>query len=164
MSVRVSIARVAVEDVHLVSPLFAAYREFYGKDNGDAARCGVFMRDRLTRGESVVFVARVPSGTTISDPGSPGLDVAGFAQLYPTFTSVGLARVWHLNDLFVAVRHRRLGVAKALVQHCVAFAKQDGAARLTLETQTHNASARALYEKLGFVLGTEFVKYAVKFG
>lgn len=163
MSARVLISRAGVEDVHLISPLFAAYREFYGKEKGDAARCGVFMRDRIARGESVVFLARVPSASAVSDPGSPESSVAGFAQLYPIFTSVGLARVWHLNDLFVAPAHRRAGVAKALVQHCVAFARQDGAARLTLETQHDNAPARALYEKLGFVLGTEFVKYAVKF-
>lgn len=151
MSQRIIIERADHADVDDVSPLFAAYREFYGKPDGDAERCGVFLDERLARSESIIFVARLDES------------VIGFAQLYPIFTSVGLARVWHLNDLFVAPGHRRAGVAKALVQHCIAFARQDGAARLTLETQATNAPARALYEKLGFVLGTEFVKYAVKF-
>lgn len=153
MSGRVTIERATAANVGAVAPLFAAYREFYGKPDGDTERCGVFLHERLARGESIVFVARASGHAT----------PAGFAQLYPIFTSVGLARVWHLNDLFVAAGHRRAGVAKALVQHCIAFARQDGAARLTLETQANNAPARALYEKLGFVLGTEFVKYAVKF-
>jgi ribosomal protein S18 acetylase RimI-like enzyme len=152
MTARVTITRAAAADTPALAPLLAAYREFYAKPDGDAPRCEVFLRERLTRGESVVFMASVP-GRGHAAP-------AGFAQLYPTFTSVGLARVWHLNDLFVSQTHRRAGIARALVLHCIAFARQDGAARLTLETQHHNAAARALYEKLGFVLGTEFVKYA----
>ncbi len=147
----ISITRATLDDASLIAPLFAAYREFYKKPDGDSVRCEVFLRDRITRSESVIFVARLNSV------------VAGFTQLYPIFTSVGLARVWHLNDLFVAPDHRRYGVAKALMLHAIAFAKQDGAARLTLETQVDNASARALYEKLGMTPGTEFVKYALKF-
>ena len=88
---------------------------------------------------------------------------AGFTQLYPTFTSVGMARVWHLNDLFVAEGFRRRGAAKALMLHAIAFARGDGAMRVTLETQVENASARALYESLGMTLGTKFVKYAIGF-
>lgn len=153
MSGKIVIERATVADAPAIAPLFAAYREFYGKEDGDVDRCGVFLRDRMARGQSVVFMARRESDA----------QVAGFTQLYPIFTSVGLAPVWHLNDLFVVPGHRRAGVARALVLHCIAFARQDGAARLTLETQVGNTAARGLYEKLGFVLGTEFVKYAVKF-
>ncbi len=163
MSGRITIERASAADADVVAPLFAAYREFYKKPDGEAGRCAVFMRERLTRGESVVFMARQPARGDV-EPGKAALPpIAGFAQLYPIFTSVGLARVWHLNDLFVAPGHRRAGIARALVLHCMAFARQDGAARLTLETQQDNGAARALYERLGFVVGTEFVKYAVKF-
>lgn len=147
----VAITRATLDDATLIAPLFAAYREFYKKPDGDSVRCEVFLRERIAKQESVIFVAR------------QGGVVAGFTQLYPIFTSVGLARVWHLNDLFVSPDHRRHGIAKALMLHAIAFAKQDGAARLTLETQVDNAFARALYEKLGMTLGTEFVKYALKF-
>ena len=51
-----------------------------------------FLSDRLSGDESVVFAARLPG----SD------ELAGFTQLYPTFSSVRLRRVWTLNDLFVA--------------------------------------------------------------
>ncbi len=161
MRTPITITRATVSDVPAIAPLFASYREFYKKPDGDPARCEVFLHDRLTRNESIVFVALPGRGH--SAPANVPQPISGFAQLYPTFISVGLARVWHLNDLFVAPTFRRHGVALALVQHCIAFARQDGAARLTLETQVNNAAARALYEKLGFVLGTEFVKYAVKF-
>lgn len=155
MATGVLLSRALPEDAPLVAPLFAAYREFYAKPDGDSVRCEVFLRERLAKNESVVFIARVQrDGRAI---------VAGFAQLYPTFTSVGLARVWHMNDLFVAPEFRRRGVAKALTLHAIAFARQDGAARFTLETQHHNAGARALYEHLGMTLGSEFVKYAIRF-
>jgi ribosomal protein S18 acetylase RimI-like enzyme len=155
MTAPLSISRATADDAPLIAPLFAAYREFYGKQHGDSVRCELFLRDRLSRNESVVFLAKVATKT--------GTTPAGFAQLYPIFTSVGLARTWHLNDLFVAPDHRRLGIAKALTLHAIAFARQDNAARLTLETQHANTPARALYEKLGMTLGTEFVKYAIKF-
>lgn len=150
MAERVTISRATPADLPVLTPLFDGYRRFYGKSS-HPERCEEFLRERLTRGESVIFLARVE--------GAP----AGMAQLYPTFTSVGLARIWHLNDLFVDPALRRRGVAKALMLHAVAFAKQDGAARLTLETQTTNKEARALYEKLGMLLGTDFVKYGMKF-
>ncbi len=140
-----------MDDVPAIAPLFAEYREFYGKAHGDSVRCEVFLRERIERNQSVILVAR-----------SGGV-AAGFAQMYPTFTSVGLARVWHLNDLYVGPELRRCGIGKALTLACIAFARQDGAARLTLETQETNASARALYERLGMTLGTEFVKYAIRF-
>ncbi|MFO0857696.1 MAG: GNAT family N-acetyltransferase [Phycisphaerales bacterium] len=146
-----SITRATLDDAPLIAPLFAAYREFYKKPDGDSVRCEVFLRERISKSESVIFVAR-----------HAGV-VAGFTQLYPIFTSVGLARVWHLNDLFVAPNQRRHGVAKALMLHAIAFAKQDGAARLTLETQVGNAAARSLYERMGMTIGTEFVKYALTF-
>lgn len=146
-----AITRATLTDAPLIAPLLAAYREFYKKPDGDSVRCEVFLRERISKNESAIFVARQSNV------------VAGFTQLYPIFTSVGLARVWHLNDLFVAPEFRRNGVAKALMLHAIAFAKQDGAARLTLETQVDNTSARSLYEKLGMTLGTELVKYALKF-
>jgi ribosomal protein S18 acetylase RimI-like enzyme len=137
-------------DAQAIAPLFDGYRQFYGKQS-DLDRAQWFISERMLRGESVIFVASVAQ--------VHGL--AGFTQLYPTFTSVNTARIWHLNDLFVAPSARRLGVARALMLHAIAFARQDGALRLTLETAADNAPARALYESLGMTLGTTFVKYAL---
>jgi len=144
------IQQATIADVNSLATLFDGYRQFYGKSS-EPERCAFFLHERLFRGESIVFFASINN--------TP----AGFTQLYPQFSSVNTGRVWHLNDLFVAPAHRRHGVGKALMLHAVAFAKQDGALRLTLETHVGNASARALYESLGMMLGTEFVKYAIKF-
>ena len=144
------IQQATIADVNSLATLFDGYRQFYGKSS-EPERCAFFLHERLFRGESTVFFASINN--------TP----AGFTQLYPQFSSVNTGRVWHLNDLFVAPAHRRHGVGKALMLHAIAFAKQDGALRLTLETHVGNASARALYESLGMTLGTEFVKYAIKF-
>ena len=60
--------------------------------------------------------------------------VVGFTQLYPIFSSVRTARTWLLNDLFVAEGARRFGVARALLDAAAAFAREQGAAGLMLET------------------------------
>ncbi|HYF15456.1 MAG TPA: GNAT family N-acetyltransferase [Phycisphaerales bacterium] len=150
MTPRLKITRATAAEVNDLAPLFDGYRRFYGKPSEPDA-CAHFLNERISRNESVVFIGRF------------GDAAAGFTQLYPTFTSVGMARVWHLNDLFVAEGFRRRGAAKALMLHAIAFARGDGAMRVTLETQVENASARALYESLGMTLGTKFVKYAIGF-
>ncbi len=148
---RVDIRRATTADAQSVAQLFDLYRQFYGK-LPDLDRSHWFVSERLLRGESVIFVATHAKA---------GQFPVGFTQLYPTFTSVNTSRVWHLNDLFVHERARRLGVARALMQHAIAFAREDGALRLTLETAEDNLPARKLYGSLGMTLGTTFVKYAL---
>ena len=103
----------------------------------------------MASGENIIFLAR-------REPEGPA---AGFVQLYPSFSSTTLARVWILNDLFVAPEARRQGVARALLDHAVDFARKDGAARLTLCTAVDNADAQALYESAGWVRNKTFIYF-----
>jgi GNAT superfamily N-acetyltransferase len=63
---------------------------------------------------------------------------------------VRTARLWVLNDLFVAAGARRQGVARALLDAATRFARDDGAAGLMLETSRDNQPARALYAEAGW--------------
>ena len=81
-------------------------------------------------------------------------NAAGFVQLYPIFTSVGMRRVWLLNDLYVAAAARRAGAATALMNAAHAMAREDDAAGVMLETHIDNRDAQALYEKLGYQRNT----------
>ena len=74
----------------------------------------------------------------------------GFAQLYPMYSSVRTARTWILNDLYVDDAARRSGVARTLLEAAAAFAREDGAAGISLETTQDNAAARALYRAAGW--------------
>ncbi len=91
-----------MDDLDVLVPLFDAYRQFYRlqSDPGGARK---FPRERLEKNQSVVFLAFVDSVA------------AGFTQLYPRFSSGAMARIFVLNDLFVAPEVRRRGVAAALL-------------------------------------------------
>ncbi|MBA2237474.1 MAG: GNAT family N-acetyltransferase [Lysobacter sp.] len=132
-----SIRRLGEHEADLVAPLFDAYRQFYAQP-ADLPRAREFLHQRLAHGESVVLVAE-----------RAGLP-AGFVQLFPMFSSVRTARIWVLNDLYVAAGARRCGIARALLDAASGFAREDGAARIVLETDRTNAAARALYRAAGW--------------
>ena len=131
------ISRAAPADLDALAVLFDDYRQFYGQA-ADIPRARQWLRERLRFGESVVLVAR------------HGDAMAGFAQLYPMFSSVRTARTWILNDLYVDAGARRRGVARALLDAAADFARADGAAGICLETTVDNAAARALYRGAGW--------------
>lgn len=132
------IRRATHDDLHALAPLFDDYRGFYGQPS-DPKLARDFLAARLGNGESVVFLA------------SDAADApAGFTQLYPMFSSVRAARIWVLNDLFVAPQARECGVARALLDAAARFARDDGAIRLELETTPDNDAAQALYRSMGW--------------
>ena len=136
-STPVSIRRATQADLDAVAPLFDAYRRFY-RQPADLRRAHDWLLERMQRNESVVLVAARDGR------------VVGFTQLYPGFSSVRTARTWLLNDLFVAEHARRSGVARALLDAAVRFARDDGAAGIALETAQDNTAARALYVAAGW--------------
>jgi RimJ/RimL family protein N-acetyltransferase len=58
----------------------------------------------------------------------------------------------HVADLglMVAAEHRRRGIGRALLEACVAWARQSGIAKLELHVFPWNEPAIALYEGFGF--------------
>ena len=133
----VTVTHAQPSDLDALAVLFDAYRQFYGQPS-DVPRARDWLRSRLRVGESVVLLAR------------RGGAMLGFVQLYPMFSSVRTARTWILNDLFVDAGARRKGVARALLDAAAAFAREDGAMGISLETSQDNAAARALYRAAGW--------------
>jgi ribosomal protein S18 acetylase RimI-like enzyme len=132
-----TIRRAGPQDLDTLAALFDAYRGFYGQPT-DLARARDWLRTRMRVGESVVLVAERDDA------------LIGFTQLYPMFSSVRTARTWILNDLFVADTARRSGVARALLDAAAQYARDDGAAGISLETTCDNTAARALYRAAGW--------------
>jgi putative acetyltransferase len=143
----VSVWRATVDDVADAAPLFDAYRQFYGR-RSELALAEGFLRERLSREESTVLLARDASGTA-----------CGFAQLYPVFSSVRASRQLVLNDLFVQRTSRRAGVGHALLDAAARFARSRGVARMKLSTAIDNVAAQRLYDSLGWVRDTGFYEY-----
>lgn len=132
-----ALRRAVLADVEPLSLLFDGYRRFY-EHASDVDGARRFLGARLAADESVVFVAERDGA------------LVGFTQLYPSFSSGTMNRVWILNDLFVAPAHRRGGVGAALLKTAEQFAREGGAKGLVLATQKTNATAKALYERCGW--------------
>jgi GNAT superfamily N-acetyltransferase len=151
----VRIIRAAPGDAPQVAPLFDAYRVSYCQPS-DPQGALSFITERLERGDSVIFLALVP------DPEARRLRSAGFTQLYPSFTSVGMGRTWILNDLFVAEEFRRTGIAKRLMSHATDFARSTGAKSMSLLTAHENEAAKALYAAMGWTRDEVFARFTRK--
>ena len=143
-----NVRQAGAEDVDLVAPLFDAYRQFYAQPS-DLALARAFLAERLTRGESVIFVAE--------RDGRP----VGFVQLYPLFSSTAARprRLWLLNDLYVAPEARSGGVGRALMDRARQLAEATDAVGLELATARTNVRAQHLYESLGYRIDEHFLRY-----
>ena len=143
---KVAVIRARVAHLELLVPLFDAYRQFY-KQRTNVAQARRFLRERLRRGESVIFLAMQRE------------KAVGFIQLYPSFDSVMMRHVWILYDLFVAPTSRKRGVAKLLMERARRLAIETNAKGLILETATGNRPAQKLDERLGWKRDTAFHRY-----
>ncbi len=142
------ILEASSEHLDVLVPLFDSYRVFYRRPS-DLAGARQFLADRIARRESVIYLA-VAEG-----------EPAGFVQLYPSFSSASMQRLWILNDLYVASGARRRGVAQALLARARRLAEETGAKGLTLSTGVDNAAAQRLYEKEGWIRDREFCVYTL---
>ncbi len=126
------------KDLAQLSELFDGYRQFY-QQSTDPAAAKAFIAQRIENQQSVIFVVESND------------QLLGFTQLFPSFSSVSMQRLWVLNDLFVASFARKQGVAKKLMAAAKKFADDTGSKGLILETDVDNVEAQNLYDKLGYV-------------
>ena len=145
--VDIRIVRAERKDLDDLVPLFDAYRQFYGQ-RSDLAAARAFLRERIERDESVIYLA-------YTEPG----EAAGFTQLYPSFSSVSLKPLWILNDLYVRSDVRRGGVGRALLERARQHAIETAAKGLVLSTGVTNKAAQTLYESCGWQREDEFFQY-----
>jgi GNAT superfamily N-acetyltransferase len=138
--------QASLEHLDELSKLFDQYRVFY-QASSDLEAAKKFLQERFQKSDSMIFVA------TNDD------HLVGFAQLYPSFSSVSMKRVWILNDLFVQGSHRRKGIAKSLISEAENFAQRTGAVRIILATQLSNLAAQSLYQSLGYIKDQDFYHY-----
>jgi ribosomal protein S18 acetylase RimI-like enzyme len=130
-------------DVTELSRLYIAYRVFYG-EAPEHERATAFIRDRLTQSSGRYFLAW--NGDT----------AVGFMHLMPSTNTLAMRPIWLLEDLYVDVSARGRGVATALLSYAEAFARSNGAERLTLATAHDNQAAQHIYQKLGYVREEHF--------
>ena len=142
-----TIRQATIEDLDQLSILFAQYRVFYEQPS-EPGKANQFLKERLSREESIIFIVLEND------------QYAAFTQLYPSFSSVGLSKIWILNDLFVSTDHRNKGIARSLITHVIEYSKQTGRTKVALSTAYDNINAQRLYEKLGFAR-SDFYNYEI---
>ncbi len=143
-----TIRQATIADLDLLAPLFDAYRQFY-KQPSDLAATRAFLALRFEHQQSLIFIA------------FEAKRALGFTQLYPSFSSTRLTRMFVLNDLYVSPPARGLGTGKALLDAACSYGRQVGARQLSLRTATDNTTAQALYERAGWVRDTQFFTYGI---
>ena len=139
----ITVRQAVFADLKEVAELFNQYREFQGNIS-DLAAARSFLAARFNHGESVIFIAHDES------------DPVGIAQLYPSYSSASLARIFILNDLFVREAGRRKGAASKLLAAVEGYAWAHGAVRVTLNVARENDIGQALYETQGWSRDTQF--------
>ena len=136
-----------IEQLDDIAYLFDRYRVFY-RQQPDLEQAKKFIAERLQK-DAVILLA--------SEDKQP----VGYTQLFPSWSSVSMRRVWILNDLFVLPQYRSQGVAKALLNTAKDHAISTKAVRIILATETSNTIAQNLYESLGYRKFNEFYHYVL---
>ena len=148
MDPNITIRRARQDDLDNLAVLFDLYRQFYEcPSDPDAAKR--WLQHNMEAQRSIIFTA---------DTGS---ELLGLTQLYPALCSVDLVEYYVLYDLYVLEDARRQGVARALMNAASHWAREQGAARLDLETARDNAAGQALYRDLGYTLDEIFLKFSL---
>ncbi|HET9744200.1 MAG TPA: GNAT family N-acetyltransferase [Chitinophagaceae bacterium] len=137
-----NVRRAKKKDLEQLAVLFDKYRMFY-KQEPDFALSKLFLKKRMKREESVIFVAEERG------------ELIGFTQLFPIFSSVSMKRTWLLNDLYVNERSRGIGTATALLNAAKKFGKATNSKWLLLQTAADNFTAQRVYEKNGWIRETD---------
>jgi GNAT superfamily N-acetyltransferase len=120
-----------------VLPLIAAYQRFYQTEpdtERNREHFGQFLTDHS---QGIQFVALDEQGQAL-----------GFATLYFPLSSVSAGAYCLMNDLFTVPEARGQGVGRALILHCLEYAKQKGFRQISWQTAEDNHRAQRLYNSL----------------
>lgn len=100
-------------DLEPLSALFDLYRQQLNQPK-DYAACHAFLKHRLAENDTMIFVC-------IKDD-----HMVGFTQLYPSFSSLLLAPVWYLEDVFVLAEYQQQDVVDKMHQKAEQLAQSTG--------------------------------------
>lgn len=128
--------------------LWRAYLAFYETDLSPSIYDHTWSR-LMQDHELHAYAARAAN-----DPASEIIGITHFLYHPSGWT---LTPACYLQDLYVAPEARGQGVARTLIEAVAAHARTQKAARLYWLTQTHNATARLLYDRVAKYTG--FIRY-----
>lgn len=143
----ISVRPFEERDAQPLADLMIEMIQFYGATVDPTL---VVAEDVVRRSEAVdIIVAQGDDGL---------LGFATFASLYPV---AGLISFTYAQQIYVATKARRMGVAQRLMAGIARIARARGSTRIEWSTAKENAAARALYDGLGAV-GSDKVQYVLE--
>lgn len=148
MNIALIVKQATIENLEEITKLFNEYRVFY-KQESDLEGARHFLFDRFEHRESIIFLAYETEFN----------HAIGFAQLYPSFSSISMKRSWILNDLYVCEKFRNNGAASLLLEAAKSYAIQTKAKGIELSTGINNDIAQRLYEKNDYIKDLDFYQY-----
>jgi GNAT superfamily N-acetyltransferase len=143
----VRVTPIEAGQIDALLPLIAAYQRFYEADEIDGGRNRAFFSRFLAPSEDGMLL-----GAWRDD------ELAGYACLYWSFTSVVPAETVLMNDLYVDPASRGRGVGRALIEASAAVGRERGAQRLEWMTAPGNETAQLLYDSTG-AQRSEWIEY-----
>lgn len=143
----VSVRPFEAQDAEPLADLMLEMVRFYGA-TVDPARVVA---------EDVVRQSRVMDIIVAQEDGGL-LGFATFTSLYPV---AGLISFTYVQQIYVGLQARRMGVAQRLMAGIAGIATARGSTRIEWSTSKENAAAQALYEGLGAV-GSAKVEYVLE--
>ena len=131
------IETVTAQTFERVLPLIASYQRFYKAEPDEARNRVHFGRLLDDYDAGIQFVALDEAGQAL-----------GFATLYFPLGSVAPGVACLMNDLFVVPETRGQGIGRALILHCLSYAKAHGFPNMHWQTALDNHTAQRLYDSL----------------
>jgi ribosomal protein S18 acetylase RimI-like enzyme len=131
------IETVTAQTFERVLPLIAGYQRFYKAEPDEARNRAHFGRLLNDHDAGIQFVALDEAGQAL-----------GFATLYFPLGSVTPGVACLMNDLFVVPETRGQGIGRALILHCLSYAKAHGFSKIHWQTALDNHTAQRLYDSL----------------
>ena len=140
---------IARADYEAWRPLWDGYNAFYGRAGATA------LPEAITAATWERFFAPdEPVRALVAEHESR---VAGLVHYLFHRSTTRLRDVCYLQDLFTAEELRGRGIARRLIAAVYEAARAAGCSRVYWQTQTHNASGRALYDKVA--VHRDFIVY-----
>lgn len=142
--------QATIQDLDDLVELFNEYRIFYEQES-DKKGARQFLWEKFEHNESVIIIT-LEEETKVA---------VGFTQLFPSFSSVSMKRIWILNDLYVREQFRGNQIGRKLLEAAREYAILTKAKRIELTTARTNLKAQGLYEMNGYEVDEIFYNYTL---
>lgn len=132
-----NIKLLEINEIDAIVEPFDSYRQRY-KQPSEPERIREYLKQQISNDSCKMFVAYENE------------QPLGFALLYPSFSSIGLAPIWYLNDFYVFAGESKSEIAKTLLDAAKTLCKDTGAIRIEVTTRKENHKLHNLYKNFGF--------------